>query len=152
MAQDLSLGGMVLAADALAAAAGGLAAPSQGRWERARGQWQDDASRRGGAIERKATAEFSHRLNLWRAYLQDLEEKPHEAAAYAVEVRHRVILNRLLPILRDEVGVEAKRLEQADEQLRLRFHPGGFVWPPDLEQTYPQVSFWYLYGKPSETN
>jgi len=150
-AQDLSLGGMLLAADALSALPDDVGRELHTRTDQALRLWETERTSKAAAIEAKAGAELPHRLNLWRAYLQDLTEKPNEAAAYATEVRHRVIIERLLPILRGSVGAGAGQLARADEQLRLRFRPGRFAWPSELEQVYPEGSFWYLYGGPSET-
>ena len=150
-AQDLSLGGMLLAADALSTLSDDVAPELQTRADQALRLWETERTSKAAAIEAKAGAELPHRLNLWRAYLQDLAEKPNEAAAYTTEVRHRVMIERLLPILRGSVGAGAGQLARADEQLRLRFRPGRFAWPSELEQVYPEGSFWYLYGGPSET-
>jgi hypothetical protein len=147
--RDLSLGGLLLAADALAATADGFAPASRAVWEKARRQWQEESDRHAASIERKASAELSHRLNLWRAYLQDLEEKPREAESYAIEVRHRVIIDRLLKILAGREVDKLSRLVQIDDLLRPLFRPGPFVWPAELKQVYPEKSFWYLYGGPS---
>ena len=150
MPQDLSLGGLLLAADALDSSSGGLAPASREEWARARQQWQDESMRHAAAIEKKASAEFSSRLNLWRAYLQELKEKPRQAEAYAIEVRHRVILDRLLPILEGGAATRVSRLAQADDLLRAMFRPGTFIWASELKRVYPEGSFWYLYGRPSE--
>jgi len=150
-AQDLSLGGLLLAADALSSLPDDITPELRTRTDQALRLWETERTSKGAAIEAKAGAELPHRLNLWRAYLQDLAEKPNEASAYNTEVRHRVIIERLLSILRGSVGAEAGQLARADEQLRLRFRPGRFAWPSELEQVYPEGPFWYLYGGPSET-
>jgi hypothetical protein len=142
---------MLLAADALSFLPNEVTSELHTSADQALRLWETERTSKAAAIEAKAGAELPHRLNLWRAYLQDLAEKPNEAAAYATEVRHRVIIERLLPFLRGSVGPGAGRLARADEQLRLRFRAGQFAWPPELKQAYSEGLFWYLYGGLSET-
>ncbi|MBF8255311.1 MAG: hypothetical protein HW375_218 [Anaerolineales bacterium] len=147
MAQDLSLGGLLLAADALSTLPDDIAPGLQTRTDQALRLWEAERTSKGAAIEAKAGAEFPHRLNLWRAYLQDLAEKPNEAAAYATEVRHRVIIERLREIQGSRSTLA--ELDRLDATLRTWLVPGRFVWEDNLQSTYPPARFWYLYGRPS---
>jgi len=146
--QDLSLGALLLALDALDAGAERLPPADQTRWSRLRGRWETERSRRRAAIERKAQAELRQRSNLWRAYIADLRETPREAGRYAHEVRHRVAADRLLETLGPSTSAPPE-VAAADASLRGRFITGAFVWEPLLEKAYRRDRFWFLYGRPS---
>jgi len=152
MAQDLSLGSLLLAADTLSVLGPGLDPLRRGEWERARTSWEAAQAAHPGGLSAKARAELPHRLNLWKAYLQDLAEKPADASAYAVEVRHRVLLDRLADVAGGRPDPSpARALEAADRTLRSWMIAGPFVWAPPLVAAYPRQRFWYLYGLPSPT-
>ena len=149
MRQDLSLGGMLLARDALQASEVVLSPSSRSEWSRLRAQWEAERRRHAAAIERKATAELPNRLNLWRAYLEELGEKPDEGRAYPTEVRHRVIIDRLREEMgHPSTGSATALLERLDETLRRWVMAGPFVWSDALRTAYPQARFWYLYSRP----
>jgi len=145
---DLSLGGLILAGDALQAIVSELSPSDRGAWSRYQARWKAERSRHAAAVERKAAAELPNRFNLWRAYLTDLGEKPEEARGYATEVRNRVIIDRLSEILGTPTATA--RLDRLDESLRRWFSPGPFAWPDALRTTYPEAGFWYLYGRPEQ--
>ena len=147
MGEDLSLGRLLLAVDDLKAREGSLTGARRADWDRCRARWEAERGARPAGIEAKARAELPHRLNVWTAYLQDLEQEHAETAAYPIEVRHRVIIERLLKLT--EAGAAQARLSQADSTLRTIFQRGDFVWPAELRETYPEKSFWFLYGRPS---
>jgi hypothetical protein len=149
--QDLSLGGVLLAVDAIEAVDDELTQASRKKWETANRNWREVSARHAAAIERKASAELPQRLNLWRAYLQDLEERPRGAGHYAVEVRHRVIIERLMEVLGGGAGSKASQAARSDDLLRPMFRPGSFIWPPELKRVYPERPFWYLYGSAGGT-
>jgi hypothetical protein len=149
MVHDLSLGTLLLTIDSLAARADELTPAEGAAWDRARLRWGAEASSHAAAIEAKARAELPHRLNLWRSFLQDLEEKPSEAGTYVVEVRHRVMIERLTGSLEGRAGPEGMAsLGPLDEKLRRRFVAGPFVWESALRRAYPEPRYWYLYGHP----
>ena len=147
MAQDLSLGGLLLAADALSVLPDDAGHELHTRTDQALRLWEAERTSKGAAIEAKAGAEFPHRLNLWRAYLQDLAEKPNEAATYGTEVRHRVIIERLWEVQGSRSALA--ELDCLDATLRTWLVLGPFVWEDNLQSTYPPARFWYLYGRPS---
>jgi len=146
MAQDLSLGSLLLAFDALHASRPALAAADQARWDQLRLGWEAERAAQPAVIEAKASAEVPRRLSLWRAYMQELGEKPAEADEYASEVRHRVIIDRLQGAL----GGRADRaeLDRIDATLRPWLEQAPFLWGQNLRAAYPEARFWYLYGHP----
>jgi hypothetical protein len=146
---DLSLGALILAGDALRANAGQMSPSDRSQWSRLQVRWEAERERHAVAIERKAAAELPNRVNLWRAYLSDLGEKPEEARGYPTEVRHRVILDRLSEILPTPTAAPViTALDRLDKSLRRWFAPGPFAWPDPLRAAYPEARFWYLYGRP----
>jgi len=150
MAQDLSLGALLLAADTLSYLPEDLVPRLHARADESLRQWQDERARQAAAIRAKATRELPHRLNLWRAYLEDLAEKAAEAPAYASEVRHRVIMERLMELLEDVPAEVARRhVLPLDDRLRQRAEPAPFVWAPALAGAYPPASYWFLYLRPA---
>jgi hypothetical protein len=101
-------------------------------------------------FERKAAQELRSRLNLWRAYLYDIEERVDTAENYPYEVRHRVMFEHLaeLSIRQPEIKPWVDEMQILDTRLRSFFIPGEFVWDARLEDIYPKSTFWYLYGLP----
>jgi len=102
------------------------------------------------AWEQKAVAEARARLNLWRAYLNDMTEHPAEASAYAHEVRNRFLAGFLLEQAGRQQAAKPlyAQLERLDQRLKGRFRPGDFVWESELEAKFPAEPCWYLYGTP----
>ena len=101
-------------------------------------------------LERKAAQELRSRLNLWRAYLYDIEERVDTAENYPYEVRHRVMFEQLadLSIRQPETKPRVNEMRSLDLRLKSIFAPGAFVWDARLEDIYPRSPFWYLYGLP----
>lgn len=101
-------------------------------------------------FERKAAQELRSRLNLWRAYLVDIEERVDTTENYPYEVRYRVIFEHLAErsIRQPETKPWVDEMQILDTRLRSFFIPGEFVWDARLEDIYPKSTFWYLYGLP----
>jgi chromosome segregation ATPase len=102
------------------------------------------------ALESKSKREAGSRLNLWRAYVQDIEASNTGAWQYRTEVRQRVMLARLLDLMRDHSDLDdlRKAISALDRRLRPRFEAGDFVWDERLTPIYPYSRYWFLYGKP----
>jgi hypothetical protein len=100
------------------------------------------------AYTAKALREIDSRLKIWSNYLDDYARQPAEVAAYYPhEVRTRAKLDRLLQELGREVPAAAhQQLERLDNQLRISFVPGAFVWDPRLQAAFPHDRCWWLYG------
>jgi hypothetical protein len=146
----LTLGGLMLTLNELKAQEKDLS-PSQRtdhdklllQMERVRVKWAV-------GLERKAAQELRSRLNLWRAYLYEIEERVDTAENYPYEVRHRVMFESLadLSIRQPETKPHVDEMRSLDLRLRSKFLPGPFVWDARLEDIYPRSTFWYLYGLP----
>jgi hypothetical protein len=146
----LTLGWLILARLRAQAAAQANAQTPAERLELERLSAQIDAlrSRWRSAWGDKAQAEFRARLNLWRDFLEEYRKDPAaNYDRYAYEVNRRVLLELLTQ--------EATQLPEADQQalagldgwLQAVFTPGAFIWEPLLTPSFPQPTFWYLYGK-----
>lgn len=108
------------------------------------------ADHRRVAWEQKAAGEARSRLNLWRAYLTDLAERPGEARSYPNEVRNRLLAGYLVEQAGKHPDRQALRsqLDTLDRRLSGRFEAGGFVWEAALSEILPEADYWYLYGRP----
>ncbi|MBI9048463.1 MAG: hypothetical protein JEZ00_03525 [Anaerolineaceae bacterium] len=94
----------------------------------------------------KAQLEYSARMDLWHAYLQDLfEDQTSYAINYAYAVRWRVILKLLE---KTELGlneVSVITLATLDENLKAISIPAPFIWGEEFMQAFPESDFWFLY-------
>jgi hypothetical protein len=100
------------------------------------------------AWRKKAQAEFRARLNLWRDYLEEYRQNPaSNLDRYAYEVNRRL----LLELLAHEAAVLSEADMQAlaglDSWLKATLVHGAFIWEPILTASFPESTYWYLYGK-----
>lgn len=145
----LSLGGMLLTLDELKALEGELAPELAARLESLRGAMEEQRKEWRSSLARKAAKELHSRVNLWRAYLGDLEEGAKAVELYPQEVRQRVMAGRLEEEAAPAEAAEVLRaLDELDSRLRRRFNPGPFLWDRRLAAVYPASGFWFLYGAP----
>jgi hypothetical protein len=104
-------------------------------------------------MENKAIQELRARLNLWKAYLSDLEEKPEWIEYYPKEVLNRLMIDLLLNITGSGPGLETEL--RMMRNLDLRIHdfivPGKFILDDPLQSVYPREKFPYLYMRPRES-
>jgi hypothetical protein len=99
------------------------------------------------AWNRKASREFTSRLRQWGNYLDDYRNNPEsQAGYYAQEVRLRVIMALLQSENIELKDGEGELLEAMDKRLRANFSTGEFVWKAALAQSFPEDTYWYLYG------
>ena len=113
------------------------------RFEQIRDKWA-------AAMERKATFEIGARLNLWKSYIQDVEQDSEMMENYAHEVRNRLLLSRLIDLVGGDSGLEKSkgRIRQLDKILSQYVSPGEFVWDDRLRSIYPPERFPFLYLQP----
>jgi len=112
-------------------------------WDALRQKWRS-------TIQEKALIELRSRVNLWSAYIDDLKDKKDRGHSYSFEVRFRVICALLMELAagRDEISEYRKKLVELDQELRIIFQPGPFLWQNRLREMYPADLYWYLYGEP----
>jgi hypothetical protein len=108
--------------------------------ETMRSQWRS-------AWGKKATAEFSARLSLWRNFMEEYRQEPaREHDRYAYEVGRRVLLHLLAAEAEELPEAEVEMLAGLDAILRATLVPGAFVWDAELAPAFPAGIYWYLYG------
>lgn len=102
----------------------------------------------------KAQAEFRARLNLWRNFLEEYRKSPKSNYdRYAYEVNRRVLLELLAPEAGQLPDADLQALAGLDHGLQAILLPGPFIWEASLAPSFPQATFWYLYGNlPERTN
>ncbi|HEY71544.1 MAG TPA: hypothetical protein G4O08_13285 [Anaerolineae bacterium] len=146
----LTLGGLLLTLDQLEAVQGEISTAQVADLRRQNMRMDQLRFKHAVALENKAAREAGSRLNLWRAYIGDLEEMPGRAGNYAYEVRHRVMLTRLETFGAEHVDFlkAVSAAKSVDRRLRRVFKQEAFIWDERLQQTYPPQQYWYLYGQP----
>jgi hypothetical protein len=143
-----TLGGLLIRLHRLAALEEALDAGQQERLANARRLAETSLEYWSAQAESKALAEIRSRLNIWEAYLADLEARPAASGAeYPTQAEGRTILSLLLNFAhRAEAAAGfAPHLDEADARLREMARPGGFVWNAALAPAFPQERFWWLY-------
>ncbi len=146
----MTLGAVLLTLDELEALRREMTPQQATRFERLRGEWETAERKYAVALEQKAAHEYRNRFNLWKAYLADLKDSPDRAHDYAHEVRQRVMLERLSDLAPEAADIQERRpsLASLDEDLRLHFAAGDFLWDAALATRYSRQTYWFLYGRP----
>jgi hypothetical protein len=146
----LTLGGLILALDELAAQKPQMSPKQAAHYERTLRTFDRLSSKWRVAMENKAAQEIQARLNIWRAYMQDLEEDPHLIENYPWEVRTRVMINNLTDILASIPDFETQNemINHLDKRIDDFLVPGKFLWDEPLQPVYPKSKFPFLYKKP----
>lgn len=147
---SLSLGGIYWDRLVLTAVRDQLVPEDHRRFDELEREVDRVADQRRVAWEAKAAGEARSRLNLWRAYLTDLAERPGEARSYSNEVRNRLLAGYLVEQAGKHPDRKALRsqLDTLDKRLSGRFEANGFVWEAELSEMLPEENYWYLYGQP----
>ena len=146
----LSLGQLLLKRARLQGAGEQLDASQRAERDRIERDIETTLGRWPVAAEKKAEQELRSRVNLWQRYWDDCREDPRSCAdQYANEVTQRTIAELLLrefPRIAD--SVEARPRRAMDALVRARLQGDRFVWQPDLQDSFPEAQFWFLYGQP----
>jgi hypothetical protein len=149
----LTLGGLQLSLNELTAQKAQMNPHQAMRYDRLFQKLEGYRSKWQATIEKKAIQELRTRINLWKAYLSDLEEKPEWIENYPREVLLRVMIDLLLILIGSNPEIEAEI--QMIKKLDLRLHdfivPGKFILDDSLQPVYPQEKFPYLYMRPRES-
>ena len=106
-------------------------------------------------FEQKAQRELGARLRQWSEYLKDAERGVATSSSnYGTAVEARAMIAaiqdqlQLAPFTLD--GRTLQQSELLDNQLRRLWEPGELVWPKEWQPAYPQMDYWWLYGKPKD--
>lgn len=119
----------------------------QTEWEALHTKWNS-------AVEKKAIEEMRARLNLWKAYILDLEGSEGRKANYDQEVTQRV----RFALLRERIGSSAvpdeliDEVNTVDQRALALTTPSAFAWDERLESVYPRSEYTFLYRRPRPTN
>ena len=146
----LTLGGLALAFDELAAQEPQMDPAQSASLTRLRLRFEQARRQHGAAIATKAARELHSRLDLWQAYLADLVDQPAAGEDYPHQVSNRVMAWRLIELAAAQPDLTQLRTRMGglDDRLRGLFARGTFIWDPRLQAVYPPDSFWFLYGRP----
>lgn len=104
-------------------------------------------------FETKAHKELEARLRQLDEYLRDLQNKKGGGIRYETAVEPRLMISVLIDKLQmppyhlDERIVQ--RTDLFDRNLRRRWAPGEFIWSEEWQPAYPQLLYWWLYGRPA---
>ncbi|MEJ2013166.1 MAG: hypothetical protein P8X64_13200 [Anaerolineales bacterium] len=148
----LTLGNLLINLRTLQARSENLAPPLQNRLARLESSWQRSREEWAAAISKKALQEMGARLNLWRGYLEDLDEGLGNRLNYATEVRNRVLFELLasLPPKDEEYENLRKAMRSLDERFASVSSPAPFTWNSAYSKAFPKDRFPALYRKPTQ--
>jgi hypothetical protein len=148
----LTLGGLLLTLSELAALNPQMDSKQVMRYDRLLQKFEGIRQKWRTAIENKAIQELKMRLNLWRGYLNDVEEQPNWIENYPTEVRNRVMIDHLTTLIgpNPELENEFQAIGNLDHRIQDFLIPGEFIWEDSLRPSYPQEKFPYLYMKPRD--
>lgn len=147
----LTLGNLLINLRALQARSENLVPPLQNQLARLEGSWQRSREEWAAAISKKALQEMRARLNLWRGYLEDLDEGLGSRLYYATEVRNRVLFELLtsLPPKDEEYDNLREAMRSLDARFASMSSPAPFTWDSAYSETFPKDRFPVLYRKPT---
>lgn len=149
----LTLGGYLMRQHRLLALIDQLSAPEQMQLEQAIRLFNLALVEKIVRFETKAHKELEARLRQLDEYLRDLQNKKGGGIRYETAVEPRLMISVLMDKLQmppyhlDERIVQ--RTDLFDRNLRRRWAPGDFIWPEEWQPAYPQLLYWWLYGRPA---
>ena len=150
----LSTGGLLMTQDESLAQESEMSPDQKVRYGKLQRQWDMALHKWRSAIGRKSEKEMGMRLNLWRAYLYDLEEGISSYFDYYREVRNRVQFARLrtLALGSSKTLKMEKLISSLDARLSILTTSSEFIWDDRLREIYPEGNFGVLYRQPRENS
>jgi hypothetical protein len=147
----LTLGGYLMRQHRLLALPELLSADEQASVDTAVTQFNQALVEKIVRFEQKAHQELEARIRQWREYLKDFRwERGAAIAGYTSAVETRVMMTAVTDKLQMPPYQLDKRITEQivllDNNLRGRWHSGGFLWPEAWQPAYPRTEYWYLYG------
>ena len=148
----LSTGGLLMIQDEARAQEDEMSPDQKVRHAKLQRHWDLTLHKWRSALGRKSEREMGMRLNLWRAYLSDLEEGSASDFDYDREVQNRVRFSRLQTIATGSSKTLelVKTIRSLDARLLNLTISSEFIWDDRLREIYPEVNFEYLYRQPRE--
>jgi hypothetical protein len=149
----LSTGALLLTMDESLAQEAEMNSDQKARHVELQRQWKGVLNKWRSALGRKSEREMGMRLNLWRAYLSDLEEGSASHFDYHRETRNRVQFTRLrtLAASSSKTLKMEKTIRSLDARLLNLTTASDFIWDDRLRETYPKGNFGFLYRQPRES-
>ena len=143
----LSTGGLLMTWDESLAQEVEMSSDQKARHAQLQSQWERILNKWRSALGRKSEREMGMRLNLWRAYLSDLEEGRVSHFDYHRETRNRVQFTRLRTLAAGSSKTlkMEKTIRSLDAQLLNLTIASEFIWDDRLRETYPEGNFGVLY-------
>ncbi len=150
----LSTGGLLITQDECLAQEAEMNSNQKVRHAKLQRQWNGVLNKWRSAIGRKSEREMGMRLNLWRAYLSDLEEGGASHFDYHRETRNRVQFTRLRTLTAGSSKTleMEKTIRSLDARLLNLTIASAFIWDERLRKTYPEGNFGVLYRQPRENS
>ncbi|TET98875.1 MAG: hypothetical protein E3J30_05805 [Anaerolineales bacterium] len=148
----LSTGGLLMTRDESLAQEAEMNPSQKVRHANLQHQWDLILHKWRSALGRKSEREMGMRLNLWRAYLSDLEEGSASHFDYHREARNRVQFTRLQTIATGSSKTlkMVKTIRSLDARLINLTTSSKFIWDDRLREIYPEGNFGFLYRQPRE--
>ena len=148
----LSTGGLLMTQDESLAQEAEMNPGQKVQHAKLQRQWDMTLHKWRSALGRKSEREMGMRLNLWRAYLSDLEEGSASHFDYHREVRNRVQFARLQTIASESSKTlkMVKTIRSLDARLLNLTIASEFIWDDRLREIYPEGNFGVLYRQPRE--
>ena len=149
----LSTGALLLTMDESLAQEAEMNSDQKARHVELQRQWKGVLNKWRSALGRKSEREMGMRLNLWRAYLSDLEEGSASHFDYHRETQNRVQFTRLrtLAASSSKTLKMEKTIRSLDARLLNLTTASDFIWDDRLRETYPKGNFGFLYRQPRES-
>ncbi|MEE8120350.1 MAG: hypothetical protein V3T55_02400 [Anaerolineales bacterium] len=148
----LSIGGLLMTQDESMAQEAEMSPDQKVRHAKLQRHWDLTLHKWRSALGHKSEREMGMRLNLWRAYLTDLEEGSASHFDYHHEARNRVQFSRLQTIVTGSSKTlkMVKTIRSLDARLLNLTISSEFIWDDHLRATYPEGDFGFLYRQPRE--
>jgi hypothetical protein len=150
----LSTGGLLMTEDESRIQEAEMSPDQKARHAKLQRRWDLTLHKWRSALARKSEREMGMRLNLWRAYLSDLEEGSASHFDYYREVRNRVQFTRLQTIATKSSKTlnMVKTIRSLDARLHNLTISSEFIWDDRLREIYPEGNFGFLYRQPRENS
>ena len=150
----LSIGGLLLTQDETRAQEAEMSTGQKVQLSKLQQRWEATLDKWRSGIQRKSEREMGMRLNLWRAYLSDLEEGNASRFDFEREAHNRVLFARLKTLTPDneEIHQMVDAIHSLDAQLLNLTAPSEFIWDERLQVIYPADEYGYLRRQPRESS
>lgn len=152
----LTIGGLLMRVHQLRQLEPQLSAKQQQELHDAVMNWESERSEWMTHYEQKILRELESRLGALRWYLDDCAKDPGACNnGWLNEAEKRTMIEHLVTeaaefdILTDELQGQ---LAGIDSNIRQFHKAGDFIWPAQLQDVYPQSTYWWLYGSMTDRN